>query len=79
MRTSIRVGVGLLVALGVALDVLYRHLAHAEYPWHRLPGFDFVYGLAGCAAIVIVSKWLGHGFLQREERYYDDGSEEAGP
>lgn len=42
--------------------------------WHDLPGFDLVLGLAACAAIVFVSKWLGRRFLQRPESYYDRDS-----
>jgi hypothetical protein len=66
------IGAGVVLALTVVLDVAFRHLAHAEYPWHTWPGFDFLYGLVGCAAIVYVSKWLGHRFLQRDEGYYED-------
>lgn len=40
------------------------------------PGFDAVYGFAGCVAIIVVSKWLGKRWLQRTERYYE-GSADA--
>ncbi|MFQ5520637.1 MAG: hypothetical protein ACE5FK_04505 [Candidatus Methylomirabilia bacterium] len=35
--------------------------------WHRLPAFHAVYGVVGCALIVIVSKVLGKLWLQRPE------------
>lgn len=38
-----------------------------------LPGFDAVYGFAGCVAIIVVSKWLGKRWLQRTEDYYEEG------
>lgn len=32
------------------------------------PGLISAYGFVGCAAIVIVSKWLGSAFIQRPDR-----------
>lgn len=66
------IGSSAIVAVSIALEIVFRHLAHPEYLWHEIPGFDFIYGLAGCLAIVIVSKWAGHRFLQRPEAYYED-------
>lgn len=60
------------VAASVLLELPFRHLIHAELPWHLIPGFDFVYGLLGCTVIVLASKWLGHALLQRPESYYDE-------
>ena len=34
--------------------------------------FDFVYGTAGCLALVLGAKWLGHAWLQRERLYGDE-------
>jgi hypothetical protein len=42
-----------------------------------MPAFHALYGLAGCAAIVWVSKWLGKAFLQAPES--DEEREEAAP
>lgn len=67
---------GAIVAASVVLEIVFRHLAHPEYAWHEVPGFDFIYGLAGCLTIVIVSKWVGHRFLQRSEDYYRDAASE---
>ncbi|HXV62638.1 MAG TPA: hypothetical protein VEK15_18200 [Vicinamibacteria bacterium] len=61
-----------ILLITIALEIVFSHLAHTEFPWHRFPSFDFVYGLLGCAVIVLVSKWLGHAFLQRDENYYDE-------
>jgi hypothetical protein len=64
-------GVGV-VAASVAAEVIFADAAHAELLWHRWPGFDFVFGLAGSALLVVLSKWLGYRFLYRPEDYYQD-------
>lgn len=65
---------GMIVGITAALEIVYRHPGHAAFWWHSTPVFDFLYGLAGCVAIVLISKWLGHAGLQRHEDYYgDDG------
>jgi hypothetical protein len=65
--------IGGALALGsVLLDLATGHPAHGASWWHRTPGFDLVYGLLGCAVIVVASKALGKAWLQRDERYYED-------
>jgi hypothetical protein len=61
-------GVGLVAALSVGLEILYRHDTHPLYWWHRLPAFDLLFGFLGCVAIVVVSKALGKAGLRRPER-----------
>ena len=60
-----------LVAVSAVLDVALRHFAHPEFWWHSMPAFDLLYGFIGCAALILFSKWLGHRFLMRDERYYE--------
>ena len=60
-----------ILVITIGLEIVFSHLAHAEFPWHRFPSFDFVYGVVGCAVIVLVSKWLGQAFVQRDESYYE--------
>jgi hypothetical protein len=60
-----------LAAATVALDVAFRHAAHAVYAWHALPGFDLAYGFLGCALIVVASKALGRAGVQKPESYYE--------
>ncbi|HSF15325.1 MAG TPA: hypothetical protein VLK65_07215 [Vicinamibacteria bacterium] len=60
-----------ILVMTIGLEIVFSHLAHPEFPWHRFPSFDFVYGVVGCAVIVLASKWLGHAFLQRDESYYE--------
>lgn len=60
------------VAGSLVAEVVVGPSAHAELWWHGVPLFDFVYGLGGSVVIVLVSKWLGKTFLQRDESYYED-------
>ena len=62
-----------LVALVVSaiLEIVFHDPSHDELVWHGYPVFDFLFGVIGCALIVILSKWLGHRFLQRDESYYE--------
>ncbi|MDN5347303.1 MAG: hypothetical protein PWP65_867 [Clostridia bacterium] len=53
------------------LDIIFLDPHHVELWWHKVPGFDIIFGFIGCVAIIIVSKWLGKHFLQRHERYYE--------
>jgi peptidoglycan/LPS O-acetylase OafA/YrhL len=58
------VGAGIIV-LGMVLPG-----EHGEHHWW--PGFWAVFGAVGCAAIVLVSKALGHLLLERPEGWYDE-------
>ena len=64
--------VAAVIAVSVALEILYRHHAHPEFWWQATPVFDFVYGTAGCLALVLGAKWLGHAWLQRDNIYTDE-------
>lgn len=72
MKRPWRIGIGLTVALTAILELLYRHHGHAVFWWHRMPVFDFLYGLVGCMGLIWLSKGLGHAWLQRDEAYYGD-------
>ncbi|TDI35002.1 MAG: hypothetical protein E2P02_28795 [Acidobacteria bacterium] len=68
----ITIATAIFVLSTAALELAFRHLAHATFFWHKLPAFDFVYGVLGCGLIVFGSKWVGHKFVQRDVNYYDD-------
>jgi len=40
--------------------------------WDDIPGFSAVYGFVSCVLIVVISKALGHYWLERSEDYYND-------
>ena len=44
---------------------------HGEFPWSNIPGVFILLGFIACVAIVIISKLLGHHWLQRKEDYYN--------
>jgi membrane protein implicated in regulation of membrane protease activity len=66
------IAAGVTIVITVILEIVSRHHGHAAFWWHATPAFDLLYGLAGCVGIVLVSKWLGHAWLQRREDYYGD-------
>jgi hypothetical protein len=55
----------------LALGVLAQWLMAPGKPgtpwWHAIPGVQGLYGVAGCVAIVLASKWLGRHWLQRPD------------
>ena len=62
-----------IIAASALAEILF-HFAHGEYWWQNMAGFDFAYGVLGCMAIVLGSKWLGEAFLQRKAGYYEEHS-----
>lgn len=42
-----------------------------ELWWSHIFGFSPVFGLIGCAVLVVVAKLLGRYWLERREDYYD--------
>jgi hypothetical protein len=65
---------GIATALLVGVELMPVHEAHGHHWWHQLPGFDLLYGFAGCVAIILVSKWIGSLWLERPDTFYDDRS-----
>jgi hypothetical protein len=57
-----------LTALAAAFEV---HAPHFWFEW--IPAWGSLYGLVSCAAIVVVSKWIGKAWLLRREDYYGMG------
>ena len=64
--------------LGLALvalaDIILPRVFDGEHPhfsFERIPAWGSLYGLASCAAIIIVSKLIGKVWLMRREDYYD--------
>ena len=53
-----------------AVSVFQTEHPHESW-WNHIPGFFAGYGFLGCAAIVLISKWLGRRYLQKREDFYD--------
>ena len=67
-----RILVIILIALilSVLVDLLF-YSGHGDFDWSNILGFFALFGLIGCVAIILISKWIGHHWLQRKEDYYD--------
>ena len=59
----------ILVSLIAADFIIPRHEIH--FFGDKIPGFWSLYGFISCVLIIVVSKWLGHHWLMRDEDYYD--------
>ena len=68
-KTVKKLAYGILVLLIVADFIIPRHEIH--FFGDRIPGFWSLFGFISCALIIIVSKWLGHHWLMRDDDYYD--------
>lgn len=55
----------------VALLGFLTHEVEVHYVWQKVPVFDLIFGFLGCLLLVLLSKALGHHWLQRPEDYYD--------
>lgn len=65
---------GCLALLGclILLDALLVDKGGAHTWVERLPGFWSLFGLVGCALLIILSKWYGHWGIMKREEYYDE-------
>ena len=61
----------LLLALSAGWDLLVKGFEGGEMAWLKLPGFFALLGLVGCIGLILISKLLGHLWLQRPEDYYE--------
>ncbi len=60
-----------LIALAEIILPLVFHGDHSHFSFERFPAWGSLYGLASCAAIIVVSKLIGKVWLMRREDYYD--------
>lgn len=67
-RTLLIIAIALIAV--ILVDFLWRE-SHGHFIWYSVPGFFALFGLAGCVAIVLFAKWLGH-WLQKKDDYYED-------
>ena len=55
-------------------EIILPRVTHGEehhFSFESFPAWGSLYGLASCAAIIIVSKIIGKAWLMRREDYYD--------
>jgi hypothetical protein len=66
LRNLLLISSGITILLGIFVAP-----EHPHFFWEKIPGFDAVFGFIGCTLIILGSKALGHGWLQKKEDYYD--------
>ncbi len=59
----------LVVSILAGLLVHSHEPTHAAFVWQAV--FSAIYGFIGCVLIIVVSKEIGHHWLQKEEDYYE--------
>ena len=69
--------IGICAVFLFLLEMLFAH-PHYSHWWYRMPGFELLYGLAGCCVLIFIAKKLLAPILQRSVDYYDEKSEEGG-
>ena len=68
-KTVKKIAYSVLVLL-IAVDfIIPRHEIH--FFGDKIPGFWSLFGFIACVLIIIVSKWIGHMGLMKDENYYD--------
>ncbi len=76
-RTWILVFIAVFIP-SVLLDFFVRTgEGHGGLLGFHMPGLFALFGLIACVAIIVISKLIGHYWLQRKEDYYNksDGNE----
>ena len=56
--------------IAIALQYALPLKHHGGF-WEKIPGWWALFGVVGCAVIVVVSKWLGASLLQKPEDWDD--------
>lgn len=69
VKTSLAL-LALLVVLDAIPAIVDKSHAHSEI--EKWPGFWAVFGLVGCAFLILASKAFGKLGIMREEDYYDE-------
>ena len=65
-----KIAYGMLVLLILVDFIIPRHEIH--FFGDKIPGFWSLFGFISCVLIIVVSKWIGHYWLVRDENYYDE-------
>ena len=69
-KAAKRIAYGALIILIVVDFIIPRHEIH--FFGDKVPGFWSLFGFIACVLIIIVSKWIGHLGLMKDENYYDE-------
>ena len=69
-KAAKRIAYGVLIILIIVDFIIPRHEIH--FFGDKIPGFWSLFGFIACVLIIIVSKWIGHLGLMKDENYYDE-------
>ncbi len=64
------IGLALIALAEIILPLVFHGEQH-HFSFEGFPAWGSLYGLASCAAIIILSKLIGKVWLMRREDYYD--------
>jgi hypothetical protein len=64
-----RIAYGVLGLLVVVDFIIPRHEIH--FFVDKVRGFWSLFGLLACILIIVLSKWIGHHGIMKDEDYYD--------
>ncbi len=64
-----KIAYGVLALLVIVDFIIPRHEIH--FFGDKIPGFWSFFGFVACVLIILVSKWIGHLWLMKDEDYYD--------
>ena len=70
IKTWFYLGLALIALAEIILPRVF-HGEHSHFSFEKFPAWGSLYGLASCAAIIILSKLIGKAWLMRREDYYD--------
>ncbi|MBU0946459.1 MAG: hypothetical protein KJ804_01690 [Proteobacteria bacterium] len=57
-----------IVIWSLTVDTSHAH----TWAEKMIPGFWSLFGLCGCAIIIMVARWFGKGGIMTQEDYYDN-------
>ena len=63
------------MAAATIVEALFAEPHHHNL-WDVTPGFDILFGLVGCAALIILAKIIVAPLIQKDEDYYEGGEDE---
>jgi hypothetical protein len=64
------VGLAVLALTEIVLPLVFPS-DHSYFRFESIPAWGSLYGLISCAAIIVVSKFIGKVWLMRREDHYD--------
>lgn len=74
-KTALYKLVLIVAVLAAVLEFFFAHPHYHEW-WNTTPGFNLLFGFAGCWLLIFVAKIVMTPLLQRPEDYYDDGGDD---